>query len=118
LKTNVYTAKEFNDLKYKDSPASQGPLDKYLVNSNSSSCEKIKPEGVHERPHDEPLQITEEGVNFVKGETIGWFEMGSTIVLIFEGPTNTVLHVEEGQKLRLGEEIVTLSNEKMVLPTD
>ena len=33
--------------------------------------------------------ITEEGVNFVKGEQIGWFEMGSTIVLIFEGPEST-----------------------------
>jgi hypothetical protein len=32
------------------------------------------------------LKITEEGVNFLKGEEIGWFEMGSTIVLIFEGP--------------------------------
>jgi phosphatidylserine decarboxylase len=47
------------------------------------------------------------GVSFSKGETTGWFEMGSTIVLIFEGPQDTQLHVREGQKLRMGEEIVT-----------
>lgn len=30
------------------------------------------------------------------------FEMGSTIVLIFEGPSDTELHIKEGQKLWLG----------------
>jgi hypothetical protein len=33
--------------------------------------------------------------------------MGSTVVLIFEGPPETKLHFSEGQKLKLGEEIVT-----------
>jgi hypothetical protein len=33
--------------------------------------------------------------------------MGSTIVLIFEAPPETQLHIREGQKLKLGEEIVT-----------
>ena len=50
------------------------------------------------------------GVSFKKGETTGWFEMGSTIVLIFEGPQDTQLHISEGQKLRMGEEIVTTVN--------
>lgn len=54
--------------------------------------------------------MSENGVNFVKGEEIGWFEMGSTIVLIFEGPEDTQLHVKEGQRLWLGEEIVTTSS--------
>ena len=42
-----------------------------------------------------------------KGDTIGWFEMGSTVVLIFEGPQDTQLKIEEGQRLWLGQEIVT-----------
>lgn len=53
------------------------------------------------------LSQESDGVNFNKGETIGWFEMGSTIVLIFEGPQDTQLNISEGQKLRMGQEIVT-----------
>jgi hypothetical protein len=36
----------------------------------------------------------------------GRFEMGSTIVLIFEGDSKTALNVIEGQKLSLGDLIV------------
>ena len=32
----------------------------------------------------------------------GRFEMGSTIVLIWESPLNTKIHVNEGEKLKLG----------------
>lgn len=44
--------------------------------------------------------------NFEKSEMTGRFEMGSTIVLIFEADKNTKLKVKEGQKLWLGERIV------------
>lgn len=53
------------------------------------------------------MNETESGIHILKGEELGWFEMGSTIVLIFEGPQDTVLHVEEGQKLSLGDHLVT-----------
>jgi hypothetical protein len=36
----------------------------------------------------------------------GRFEMGSTVVLIFEADNKTQLKVSEGKKLWLGEEIV------------
>jgi phosphatidylserine decarboxylase len=62
-----------------------------------------------DRDASEPQEFKEEGITFAKGETLGWFEMGSTIVLIFEAPPETQLHIREGQKLRLGEEIVTTS---------
>ena len=44
--------------------------------------------------------------SFVKGEITGRFEMGSTIVLIFEADSKTSLAIREGQKLNLGEPIV------------
>jgi len=47
------------------------------------------------------------GFTINKAEELGWFEMGSTIVLIFEGPQDTQLHLKEGQRLHLGEHIVT-----------
>lgn len=60
-----------------------------------------------DRESSKPQEFNENGITFAKGETLGWFEMGSTIVLIFEAPPETQLHIREGQKLRLGEEIVT-----------
>jgi len=44
---------------------------------------------------------------FKKGEMTGRFEMGSTIVLMWESPKNTMVHVVEGQKVSLGQKIVT-----------
>lgn len=49
----------------------------------------------------------DDSLTFAKGEMTGRFEMGSTIVLIFEADSNTSLNIKEGQKLNLGEEIVS-----------
>lgn len=38
--------------------------------------------------------------------------MGSTIVLIFEGPKNGKLLLEEGKKVTLGEDLFVLSDDK------
>jgi len=36
--------------------------------------------------------------------------MGSTIVLIFEGPQDTKLHIQEGDRVWLGQKLVTTSS--------
>lgn len=46
-------------------------------------------------------------INFEKAEMTGRFEMGSTIVLVFEADKQTSLNVHEGKKLFVGEPIVT-----------
>lgn len=46
--------------------------------------------------------IKHQGISYNKGEEIGMFEMGSTIVLIFEGPSTGKLKLSEGMKLQLG----------------
>jgi len=38
----------------------------------------------------------------------GRFEMGSTIVLIWESAANTHVHVNEGDKVKLGQKLVTV----------
>ena len=50
--------------------------------------------------------ITPQGVLLRKGEQIGMFEMGSTIALILECPPNYEYKFKEGQKLKMGEEIL------------
>ncbi|KAM7359708.1 phosphatidylserine decarboxylase [Cochliomyia hominivorax] len=38
-----------------------------------------------------------------KGDLVGQFNMGSTIVLLFEAPTNFRFNIEAGQKIKVGE---------------
>ena len=38
----------------------------------------------------------------------GRFEMGSTIVLIWESAADTLVHVNEGEKVILGQKLVTV----------
>ena len=46
-------------------------------------------------------------IEFAKGQMTGRFEMGSTIVLIYETPSATTeTFIEEGDVVRLGQEIV------------
>jgi len=40
----------------------------------------------------------------------GRFEMGSTIVLIWESAPDTRVHVNEGDKVRLGQDLVYVKN--------
>ena len=44
-----------------------------------------------------------QSVEFTKGEAFGEFNLGSTIVLIFEAPENVDFTVKSGQSIRYGE---------------
>ena len=77
----------FHDKNYVSSLSEEkaGPFARYLAQTEftSESCN--------------------DSINFTKKEMTGRFEMGSTIVLIFEASKETALEVHEGKKLRLGE---------------
>jgi phosphatidylserine decarboxylase len=53
-----------------------------------------------QRIHDErEYKLTPDGVALRKGQEMGMFQMGSTIVLMFECPMTTKVTVKEGSKL-------------------
>ncbi|GMG22068.1 unnamed protein product [[Candida] boidinii] len=50
------------------------------------------------------------GQPLFKGEEIGGFELGSTIVLVFEAPKNFEFSLKENQAIKLGQKIGDLKN--------
>ncbi|XP_006818889.1 phosphatidylserine decarboxylase proenzyme, mitochondrial-like [Saccoglossus kowalevskii] len=47
----------------------------------------------------------EEGISMRKGENLGEFNLGSTIVLIFEAPKDFEFDIQPGQSIRFGEKL-------------
>lgn len=58
--------------------------------------------------HDKHFQ--DKRVHLSRGEDFGEFNLGSTIVLIFEAPRNTTICVEVGQKVRVGQALIRIPN--------
>lgn len=48
------------------------------------------------------------GVALQKGEPLGEFNLGSTIVLLFEAPRGFIFNLQPGQRIRMGEGIGSL----------
>jgi len=48
------------------------------------------------------------GFSFQRGESLGAFDLGSSIVLIFTGPDNLKFHIEPGQRINYGQPILSL----------
>ncbi|VVC98144.1 unnamed protein product [Leptidea sinapis] len=51
-------------------------------------------------------------VAFKKGELFGQFNMGSTIILLFEAPANFQLNLKAGDKVLMGQALTLMSKEK------
>lgn len=48
------------------------------------------------------------GVALQRGEAVGEFNLGSTIVLLFEAPADFTFDLEPGQRIRVGEGLGSL----------
>lgn len=47
--------------------------------------------------------------NYRKGDELGWFEHGSTIILLFSEPYQFASHIREGRPIRMGEPLMELA---------
>ena len=56
------------------------------------------------------LQVNPAGINMGKGDHIGGFNLGSTIVLIFEAPKEFTFTAQPGQKVQFGQTIGCMSS--------
>jgi phosphatidylserine decarboxylase len=50
--------------------------------------------------------VTGGGVFLRKGEEMGMFEMGSTVVMLFECPKTTTVLKQPGDSVKLGEALI------------
>ena len=59
---------------------------------------------------DEQTKTIKSGVKLQKGEEIGMFNMGSTIVLVFECPKDMKIKKKEYEDMQMGEPITVPIN--------
>lgn len=88
------------------------PVHNQFYDKNYNETENIGPLGKYLAKQENIYTEAKEKVNFAKGEMTGRFEMGSTIVLVFEAPEDTQIDLQPGQKLKLGQEIVKTTSKK------
>ena len=50
------------------------------------------------------------GMPLTKGEEMGGFELGSTVVLCFEAPKNFKFNVNVGDRIKMGEKLGSLDD--------
>ncbi|XP_058473699.1 phosphatidylserine decarboxylase proenzyme, mitochondrial isoform X2 [Solea solea] len=60
-------------------------------------------DGKLEAPREDEVSSSEGGVALQKGEALGEFNLGSTIVLLFEAPKDFSFNLQPGQRIRVGE---------------
>lgn len=56
-------------------------------------------------------ELSNQGFHLEKGQEVGYFNLGSSIMLIFEAPEEADFDLKVGQKVRLGNNIIKVNND-------
>lgn len=74
------------------------------TSTTSSERKKLKKNTVYEATYTKASRLLG-GYPLTKGQEVGGFKLGSTVVLIFEAPDNFKFDLEIGQKVKMGEQL-------------
>lgn len=74
------------------------------TSSTTSQRKKLKKNTVYEATYTKASRLLG-GYPLTKGQEVGGFKLGSTVVLIFEAPDNFKFDLELGQKVKMGEQL-------------
>ena len=64
-----------------------------------------KPDLMYKAPTGHQYSCNARGVKLTKGQEVGFFRMGSTVAIIFEGPSDLKMHCKVGEKVKLGQRL-------------
>lgn len=107
LKTNdVYEHEVYLRNSRESSPSETTALleDGKGIRENASERKKMKKNTVYEATYTNGSKLLG-GYPLSKGEEVGGFKLGSTVVLVFEAPSNFHFDLEVGQKIKMGESL-------------
>ena len=101
----IYNENQENDLKY-NLLNSFNPQDSQAESELNDYQENLKKKLENPEDYVQNYTMTNKGILLEKGQEIGYFKMGSSIMLIFETPKGSNFSVKEGQKVQLGNRLL------------
>ena len=82
----------------------------FFLQTLRTNCKSHQKNDSH---RDKPLGSSGSGVTLSKGDHLGCFRMGSSVVLIFEAPRDFQFLVEQGAKVRYGQALGTVTKRNL-----